>query len=60
MSFFAIGHLVNQDDDDAVVILIENGLGRHYTVASTDADISIRSDFHGTITSLPPAISDRR
>jgi hypothetical protein len=38
---FALGHLVNEHHNDAVVILIEYGIGGHHAVTRADADISV-------------------
>jgi hypothetical protein len=41
MALFAIGHLVDEQQDNAVVVLIEDGVGGHHAVARADADFAI-------------------
>jgi hypothetical protein len=47
---FGLGHLVDKHYDDAVVILIEDHVGRHHAVARADTDVSIGCDFQGITT----------
>ncbi|MDT5281467.1 MAG: hypothetical protein QOJ20_2662 [Mycobacterium sp.] len=41
MVFFASGHVVDEHYDDAVLVLIEDGVGGHHAVARADADVAI-------------------
>ena len=52
---FALGHLVDEHNDDAVVVLIEDGVSGHHAVARADADVSIGLDsYHVTSSDLRP------
>lgn len=47
MVLFVVGYVVDEDHHDAVVVLIENGIGDHDAVARLNAHVAIRMDLHG-------------
>ena len=42
-----VGHLIDEDFDHAVIVLIEDDVGDHHAVARCDAGIPICFYFHG-------------
>ena len=42
-----VGHFIDEDLHDAVIVLVEEDVGDHHAVARCDTGIMIRFYFHG-------------
>jgi hypothetical protein len=52
---FVVGNVVDEDDHDAVVVLIEDGIGDHHAVAGLDTDVAIGVHLHQVTSMSPPS-----